>query len=1238
MRKSCCDFAARWLSLAAFLALLPVVCKAGTNQFLPRIPNGYFLQSYDDCGVPGRQPHVAMLKDNYIWTFQTSDTDAPLKERSAVFGWNQIQANYTNLAPNLSYVLALTYANDHVYHRVQSLEANGGIVLHGPYTLPNAVATRVIVQVPPEATQDGKLTLTWKRLREANATVSVIELWANAPSQNSLRFEAVMGGLDALSGRLVDLAYDAVSNAPIQLSVAGLANQLSAITDKDGRFRFDKKAVETLAGGNSVKLSTRQGETEIHTNIETKNLFFKPVHYRPMAAKVIGLKKNMVSLDGLWRINPNPADITKPESSDASGWSNFLVPGQWAQQGFDIPLDKTVAVAREFCIPTEWSGYRIFLRFDAIHSGTHYWLNGQPLGYSENLFTPVEWDITDAAKAGATNRLDLEMKVQTDSERLSYMSGYVGYSLGGIDRAVRIYALPNVHVASLHVIAGLDESYRDGELQLTVGLENPETITQDGLSLAIKLIDARGKSIQHSSPDVKIAPLQPGENAVEIESEVPDPLKWNAEQPNLYKLVIALKQNGKSLEQIERKIGFRAIETKNRQLYVNGQPVKLAGVCHHEIDPLTGRADTMRHGEEDVKLFKSANLNYVRTSHYPCTQEFLDAADRYGLYIESESPFCWVAPADDLSDLRTMLTPVSAMIDYNHSHPSVIIWSLANESHWSENFHQADNLAKRLDPTRPTTIEHAFTHEDEVTCNIISRHYQPMPYDAILPNDPRPFLHGECFFLVYHERTDVGIDPGLRELWAEGSADPDSDWAKSCIDNLRATAPPGAGLHAGVYPGAWNYIYHSRRCIGSEIWSGVDDISFLAGGKLVSCENGNAYWGIIDGWRRPKPEWHLSKFVFSPVWFPVRKLDFVANQTSVRVPVENRYSFTDLNKLTFAWELNGKKGRCHVSAPPGACGELEIPIARGTPDGSTLLVRAIDGGREVVNATLCLGEQKPVPLTNPQAGAPKWTDHGKLIIVDGNGFSLALDRSKGDFDSASPKHRAPILTFPAVYVTRHDYGDLAPKAPPYAEFPDAKTRVVDNVTVSNTGRALELTVTDRYTNFAGSVRWLIDANGTGEISYDYTYTGPDLDTREIGVKALLRPECDEIKWRRWSEWGEFPAESISRTEGTARAHRDAKWPARPANVKPNWPWSQDETELGTADFRSTKFHIYEASLFAADQTGMKVNANGDAHFRCCLAESGVMMHLLKQCPLAEVVLKKGDHLKGKFAVRIMGNR
>ena len=981
------------------------------------------------------------------------------------------------------------------------------------------------------------------------------------------------------------------------------------------------------------------------------NGFFEPVHYRPMATKVRGLKKNIVSLDGAWRIDPKPEDV-RERPLNAASWGNFRVPGQWAQQGYDVARDQNAAVAREFIIPAAWAGYRIFLRFDAIHGGTHYWLNGKPLGYSENLFTPVEWEITEAARVGETNRLDLEMKVATASERLSCSSDYTctgsstKHSLGGIDRAVRIYALPKLQIATLHLNAGLDKAYRDGELQLDLGLDNPAGATQGGLEVSLQLFDARGKPVAlKSGPGafwdsrslslrVALGPLKPGASMVRLESRVANPLKWNAEQPNLYKLVLALKQDGKALEQIERNIGFRTVEIKDRQLYVNGVCVKLAGVCHEEIDPLTERADTMRHAEEDVKLFKSANLNCVRITTYPCTQEFLDAADRYGLYIESEAPFCWVGRPKDLTDLNAVLTPTSAMIDYNHAHPSVIIWSLANESHWSGLFDNADKLCKQLDPTRPTTFEHAFSNEGKVTCDIISRHYQEMPYDQILKDDPRPFLHGESFFLVYHERTDVAINPGLRELWAHGSADPASDWGRACVENWKVH---GGRYHPGIEPGAWSYIYTSNRCIGSQIWSGVDDIAFLPGGKIVSSENGNAYWGLVDSWRRPKPELYLSKFVFSPVWFPVRELDYKPGQTSVRVPVENRYAFTDLSKFDFIWEVDGAKGKTHIRLAPASKGEIEIPVRKGTPEGATLLVRAINGGGEIVNATVSLGKRQPSPLPQPEAGAPKWNDDGRLITIEGSGFCLVLNRERGEFDATNPKHNAPMATFPSLHVTRHDFGDLEPRKPPYAEFPEAKTRVVESVMVAESGKELEVTVKDHYQDFAGTVRWLMDKDGVGRISYDYTYTGTNLDSREIGVKALLHPEYDEIKWRRWSEWGSFPKVCISRTEGTTKARRDKKWPEQPANVKPAWPWSQDQTELGTADFRSIKFCIYEASLVASNGSGVRVDANADAHFRACLADRGVNMYILSRCPLREVALKPGARLKGGFSVTLMAS-
>lgn len=960
--------------------------------------------------------------------------------------------------------------------------------------------------------------------------------------------------------------------------------------------------------------------------------FFEPVRYRPIASEVAGLEKNVLLLDGTWRIDPKPDHASTQRSFSAPKWLQFKVPGQFAEQGFDIAQDKPVAIEQEFTVPKEWDGCRIFLRFDAIHGGVDYRINGKPLGYSENLFTPVEWEITGLAEPGKSSWLDLMTTVATASERLSHSSGYTGHSLGGIDRSVRLYALPKLHVATLHLTTTLDAEYRNGELFAELGIDNPDAASQEGIGVITSLYDAGGRPVDHSVPKTEAGALRQGLNVISIASRVTNPQQWNAEQPNLYKLVFELQKDGKMLERIERNIGFRKIEWKNRQLFVNGVRVKLAGVCRHEIDPLTGRADTARHAEEDVRLIKAANLNHIRTSHYPPTQELLDACDRIGVYVEPEAPFCWVAPAKDLSDIKEVLTPTSAMIDYCHTHPSVIMWSLANESHWSPLFDHSNKMVKQLDPSRPTTFNHPFSGIEKENADIANRHYQSMPYDDVLKDDPRPFIHGECFFEVYHERTDVAINPGLRELWAHGSADPASTWGKTCASNFSKPT-----LHAGVPPGAWSHIYDSKRVIGSEIWSCVDDIFVLPGGKTVSSENGNAYWGIFDGWRRPKPEWYYSKQVFSPVWFPVRTVAWQPGQTFALVPVENRYSFTDLDKLSFSWEMNGANGKLTVSAPPGSKGvHIAVPVSKETVPGSELLLRVSNAkGDEVNAAVISLGEKPPAALPQPNAGVPVFRHDGKTISIEGNGFALVLDRATGDFDSTNPKHNAPLLSFPALHVTRHDYGDLEPKAPRFAEFPTTGTRVVEGVTIRETTSGVEVTVNDHYKDFAGFVRWVLDKNGVGKISYDYTYTGADLDTREVGLKALLRRDCDEIKWRRWSEWGVFPEDCISRTEGTAKARRDSKWPDAAPNVKPSWPWLLDQTELGTNDFRSVKFNIREASLTAPGGSGVRVNANADAHFRACLAGNAVKMHILSQCPLAQVTLHKGDRLTGEYSVSLL---
>ena len=1242
-------------SLLTLAAVLAAATDSTTNQFLPAIPIGYYLQEYDDCGVDGRQPHVVM-KDCYLWTFNTSDTDAGLKERSAVFSYKGIQAKYEDLDPTASYVLALTYASDHVYKRVQSLEANG-VGLHGPYALPMAKATRVIVRVPPEVTRDGKMTLSWKIHGEVNATVSIIELWANKPTLGGLRFGSITGAPGGLQGQVLDLTYDPVVGVQITAWAHGNTNRPVTTTRAEGIFTFGRQDLEAVAVEGRFTLTAQQGEQQRCRSLSLTNLFFEPMHYRPLPATTAGLKLNCLLLDGTWVLNSAPTNEVRAQPLSGPGWAPFKVPGQWRQQGFDVPPDKAVAVAREFMIPKAWAGNRIILRFDAVHAGTRYWLNGHELGYSENLFTPVEWDITDAAHPGQTNRLDLEMKVATVSEALSYSSAYAFHNLGGIDRSVRVFALPPTHVRELRVNAALDKDYRDGEVLLHLlldagnaaqpdpgGRASPRAQTSrnnhahedarppESLSLAIRLQDPSGKVVKHSLADATLGSFT-DTKAVDLVAHVTTPLQWSAEKPQLYRLTIELKRGTTPLERLDRSIGFRNLEVRGRQLYVNGQRVKLAGACHHEMDPLTGRANTARHAETDVRLLKEANLNYIRTSHYPPNAELLEAADRLGMYVEVEAPFCWVGGAlDNPTNLFATLTPTSAMVDYHHSHPSVIVWSLANESHFNLQFLASARMVKELDPTRPTTFNHDMA-SSPLACvtDLANIHYPPMPYDDVLKDDPRPLFLGEYFFPVCHEQTDASINPGLRELWGQGSAEPDSAFARACT--LDFDKPP---LKPGIKPGGWSYITHSDRVIGGAIWASHDDAFYLSATNHAGYAWHHGFWGLIDSWRRPKPEWFLARHIFSPVWLETRHVPFTPGQKSVRVPVENRYAFTDFSDLKFTWNLKGHKGKLTPRLAPGTKGELEIPLPSGTAAGEGIALRVTSASGAVINESLIhLGTEKPAALPRPASGAPRWSDDGRKIVIQGKGFAAVFDREKGDFDSTDPRHTCPVISFPTIHVTRYDFGDLnGPNSPPYAVFPDAKTRRFESLEVKDEAAGLRLTVHEHYESFAGFTSWTIDKDGQGVIACDYTYSGKPMDTREAGIRLLLQRTCDELNWRRWSEWGAFPQESISRTEGTARAHRDRKWGEARWNQRPAWPWSLDETELGTTDFRSIKYNIYEASLVSPNGSGFSAHANGNTHFRATLASDGVAAHLLWRCPLGQVPLKPKECLQGEFVVRL----
>jgi hypothetical protein len=318
----------------------------------------------------------------------------------------------------------------------------------------------------------------------------------------------------------------------------------------------------------------------------------------------------------------------------------------------------------------------------------------------------------------------------------------------------------------------------------------------------------------------------------------------------------------------------------------------------------------------DAQLFKEANVNYIRTSHYPPAEEFISLCDSIGLFVECESPLCWVghganphwntADPHDLNLLNIIRREVLETVAQYRNHPSIIIWSMANESNWGPVWESILAELNKIDPTRPVSFHDqaygSYNNAGSMDCQIAVFHYPGPVGPDVARRFDRPLLFGEYCHLNCYNRQEIVADPGVRDDWGRG--------LEPMVENM----------------------YNSQGCLGGALWSGIDDAFYLPSGKLV----GYGEWGPIDGWRRPKPEyWHMKK-AYSPVRIWVNNLLLPKIGQSIRIPVENRCLFSNLNELSFQWKLGSKKGIVTVWADPGQTGILSITMDQAPKDGDEL--------------------------------------------------------------------------------------------------------------------------------------------------------------------------------------------------------------------------------------------------------------------------------------------------------------
>ncbi len=641
-------------------------------------------------------------------------------------------------------------------------------------------------------------------------------------------------------------------------------------------------------------------------------------------------------LNGVWKFYYSdshrilPADAAAP-STDVSGWNDIQVPGNWEVQGYGTPIYlnhgyefkasnpqppqlpediPTGVYRRDIIIPVEWMEDDIYLHVAGAKSGTYVYVNGKEVGYNEDSKNPAEFLINDYVQPG---RNTLTLKIMRWSTG-SYLECQDFWRISGIERDVFLYSQPKVAVQDFRVISTLNDQYKDGIFQLAVDVRNRDNTSQ-AIQVSYELLNKNGAVVASSSQICNLA--KETSQTIDFSASLPNVKTWTSEAPNLYKLLITLKQGDVVTEVVPYNIGFRRIEIKEIDqiakngkpytvLLVNGQPIKLKGVNVHEHNEKTGHYMTEELLRRDFELMKQNNINSVRLSHYPQDRRFYEMCDEYGLYvydeanIESHGMYYNLRKGGTLGNNREWLKPhiyrTANMYERNKNYPSVTFWSLGNEAGNGYNFYQTYLWVKEREEklmNRPVNYERAQWEWNS---------------DMYVPQYPSA--------------------EWLRHIGEQGSDRPvvPSEYSHAM------------GNSNGNLWDQWQEIYKYPNLQGGYIWDWVDQ------GILEIDRDGTPYWtyggdygvdmpsdgnfvcnGIVGPDRTPHPAMAEVKYVHQDVAFePVYA-------TAGRYKVHNRFYFTNLNKYQVNYELraNGevrKKGTIKLDVAPQSSKEFAIPV------------------------------------------------------------------------------------------------------------------------------------------------------------------------------------------------------------------------------------------------------------------------------------------------------------------------
>lgn len=660
-----------------------------------------------------------------------------------------------------------------------------------------------------------------------------------------------------------------------------------------------------------------------------------------------------VALNGDWAFHWSPEPQASPANFfetnfDANGWEKIPVPSCWELQGYGVPLyvnytypfkvhppfvleqpptnyttfrqrDPIGCYRRYFELPTNWPAGRTLLHFAGVDSAMYVWVNGRKVGYSEDSRVPAEFDVTDCLRPGK-NLLAVEVYKYSDA---SYLEDQDMWRLSGIFRDVFLYHTPDLSIWDFYVNTDLGTNCQNAKVSLYYTLRNTTPRPATGLRIRLSLRAPDGR-IVNGGPilDEPVEDVATGINPehATAAATVRSPLLWTSETPNLYDALVELVRDGKVIETRRVDLGFRKIEIHDKQFFVNGKSIKMKGVNRHEFDPAGGYHVSTRVMEEDIRLIKQANFNFVRTSHYTDDPRWYELCNRYGLFLMDENNLEThglsyqrrILPGDDPKWLPAVVDRMQRTVIRDRNNPSVVMWSLGNEAGWGNDFLEMRKAARAADPQlRP--IHYA---DMNLAADVDSQTYPTIEWllQDVQGKAIRKGEHGEIGQVAQHGPYPTG-KPFVANEYAHAQ--------ENSLGNLQDY---------------WDVFEKYPMLLGGFIWEWVDQTLYKtnADGKVVFAYGGDfgdepndgrfCVKGLVSADRHPKAQYWEAKKVFQYIKV------FADDVTNGVFRIHNKYFFTDLSGYDCEWilEQDGKvidQGKLPaLTAQPGQDQTVKISL------------------------------------------------------------------------------------------------------------------------------------------------------------------------------------------------------------------------------------------------------------------------------------------------------------------------